>query len=131
MDSLVGSALMVTLEDETWEEKIRSRIVDYFPIEDGEAELADDDGEEEEDDDGEEEEDDDDEEEEDDDDDDDGEGEEETLSPDDIKTASSKQLGEWNDEYGLGIKLKGLKTIRRKRNAVLDAMEEKNLLDDE
>ncbi len=112
LEEYVGMELMLTIEHETYQGKKKARVVDFAPAEDGdddEAEVEDDESN----DDGEE-----------------GEGAE-TYSADEINDMSAKELTELIKEHELEIdkKLKG----KKKKAAVIDALEEADLLssDDE
>jgi len=116
---LEGLECFAEVADETYEGRKRSRIIDLLPEDEGEEEPE---GEEEEDVDVEEEE----EEGEDED-----EGEDlEPLSEDEVLEMSGKDLGETIEEYGLEVDLGDYKTLGKKRNAVLDALEEAGYIEE-
>ncbi len=117
-----------TLERTTWENKSKMQIVDFFPLddlEDDEDDDDEDDDDEEDDDKGKEESDDDEEEEEDD------EEDNEEITEEEIKGMSSDELDELVDDNEIDVDLEGIKGIKKKRQAVIDALSEDDDEDDD
>lgn len=115
---LVGIPVGLSIVDDEYEGKKRSKVADFFPLEGGEAEpepepepkktltraqkrAAEK-----------------------------AKKEPEKLKADDVAEMSEDELTGVVDTYELGIDLDEFKTLRKKANAVLDALEEKELLEE-
>lgn len=112
LTELPGLELVLTVEHETFEGKKRARVVDFMPLEDEEdeeGEVEDDEAEDE---------------------DEDDEGGEEGITADEVKGMATAELKELAEEYELEIEWKKHRSVSKKRNAVIAALEEAELLED-
>ena len=125
-DELIGCEFIATVEHEKYEGRTQARVIGYAPIdedegeEDEEVEVEDDDSEDEEDEKDEKDDDEDEEEE---------EAEElEAVSEDEVSEMSLKQLKKLVEDYSLDVDLDSFKTTKKKVSAIVEALEEKDLL---
>lgn len=128
LEDYVGLECVVSVEHEKYEGRDRAKVVNFSSIEDEDEEEEDveveDDGDEEE-----EEEDEDSGEDSEEDEDDEEEAEElEAVSADEVEEMSSKQLAKLIKDYDLDVDLDSIKSNRKKIAAVVEALEEKDLL---
>jgi hypothetical protein len=107
INDYIGLELSVSVTHEEYEGKDRAKVTDFSVLEgEGEEDVA---VEEE----------------------DDEDGESETYTEEQVKDMDDDELKDLIKKHKLGIKLKEYKTAKKKRNAVIDALEEAELIAEE
>ncbi len=108
LDEMVDMELKIVVSHELYEGKNRARVTDLMPLD---GKTDDDDDEEkvkvEE-----------------------GDDALEKLTEDEVRDMDDDELDEVNEKYELGLKLEKFKTTRKKAGAVIDALEEKDYIED-
>lgn len=139
LDSVEGLEMVGSIEHEEYEndegeEKTRMQLADYMPLTDGFEESSGsgvvDDDDEDEDEDDDDDADDDDGDEDDDDDGDDGDGDEEDITEEEVQDMNVEDLNEVIEAYELDVDFKGMRSLRKKQNAVIDALKEAGYIDE-
>ena len=142
LDGVEGMEFVGSIEHEEYEDndgnsKTRMSLVDYMPLSDSFSEggvvededESDEDADESDEDESDEDEDESEEDESDEDESDDGEEEDDAITEADVMDMNAEDLAEVVEAYELEVEFKGMRSLRKKQNAIVEALKEAEYID--